>query len=77
MARGDYRRGEVERQKEKVKEAAQAGEIVQSDAEAILEFGNYEEGNKADSTVRNHMMQARVTAERAGIPLLDMTNDDL
>jgi integrase/recombinase XerD len=77
MARGDYRRGELERQKEKVRETAEAGDITQADADAILDLGNYEEGNKADSTVRNHMMQARVTAERADIPLLDMTNSDL
>jgi integrase len=77
MARGDYRRGEVERQKQKVKESTEAGNITEADAKAILELGRFEEGDKADSTVRNHMMQARVAAERADIPLLDMTNNDL
>jgi hypothetical protein len=57
MARGDCRRGELERQKEKVRETAEAGDITQADADAIPGLGNYEEGNKADSTVRNHMME--------------------
>lgn len=77
MARGNDREAAKEREKELVREKRENGVLTESDAKAILELAQAEEGEKQPSTIRNHILQSRKTAERAGKPLLDMTNDDL
>ena len=82
MAQPNQSERDKQREREKVKEVANdpTGRILpisDKDADAILELADYEEGEKADGTIRNHMLQCRKTAQRANKPLLDMTNDDL
>jgi integrase len=77
MARSDDRQAAKEREVELVKEKAESGELTEPDKDAILRLVEHEEGQKKPSTIRNHVLQGRKTAERADKPLLDMRNRDL
>jgi integrase/recombinase XerD len=70
-------KSKIETQRNRLKEATEAGDVAERDAELIDEYLTYIEGQKAETTCGNHAFYLNKMAERSATSLADATLADL